>query len=84
MQNPRLTIIVPCYNEEAVLPKSAHILDGILTDLIQHKQVNAASKLLFVDDGSQDKTWKLIKSLEKQYSTVTVLSLVVILVIKTR
>ncbi|HAY54156.1 MAG TPA: glycosyltransferase [Lactobacillus sp.] len=71
MQNPRLTIIVPCYNEEAVLPKSAHILDGILTDLIQHKQVNAASKLLFVDDGSQDKTWKLIKSLEKQYSTVT-------------
>ncbi|MCG0571412.1 glycosyltransferase family 2 protein [Lactiplantibacillus plantarum] len=71
MQNPRLTIIVPYYNEEAVLPKSAHILDGILTDLIQHKQVNAASKLLFVDDGSQDKTWKLIKSLEKQYSTVT-------------
>ncbi len=36
MQNPRLTIIVPCYNEEAVLPKSAHILDGILTDLISN------------------------------------------------
>ena len=71
MQNPRLTIIVPCYNEEAVLPKSAQVLDGILTDLIQHKQVNAASKLLFVDDGSQDKTWALVKSLEKKMSTVT-------------
>ena len=65
MQNSRLTIIVPCYNEEAVLPKSAQVLDGILTKLIQHKQVNEESKLLFVDDGSQDKTWTLIKSLEK-------------------
>lgn len=66
MRNPRLTIIVPCYNEAAVLPKSAPILGDILTTLIEKKQLNAESKLLFVDDGSTDETWSLIQALEKQ------------------
>ncbi|MBU7461070.1 MULTISPECIES: glycosyltransferase family 2 protein [Lactiplantibacillus] len=71
MRSPRLTIIVPCYNEEAVLPKSAHVLAEILMGLIQHKQVNSESKLLFVDDGSQDATWALVKELETQLPVVT-------------
>lgn len=71
MRNPRLTIIVPCYNEEAVLPKSAQILGEILTRLIDKKQINAESKLLFVDDGSKDQTWSLIQGLEKQSSIYT-------------
>lgn len=71
MRNPRLTIIVPCYNEEAVLPKSAQILGEILTRLIDKKQINAESKLLFVDDGSKDQTWSLIQDLEKQSAIYT-------------
>jgi len=71
MRNPRLTIIVPCYNEEEVLPKSAQILGDILTQLIEKKQINAESKLLFVDDGSKDNTWSLIQGLERQSTIVT-------------
>ncbi|MFB9770021.1 glycosyltransferase family 2 protein [Lactiplantibacillus modestisalitolerans] len=66
MLEPRLTIIVPCFNEEEVLPTSAEVLGGILTRLISENQISAASKLLFVDDGSRDHTWDIIQTLEKR------------------
>ena len=65
MAAPRLTIIVPCYNEAAVLPKSSQVLGTILTKMIQSKQVNPRSQILFVDDGSSDQTWTLIRQLEQ-------------------
>jgi len=65
MAAPRLTIIVPCYNEAAVLPKSSQVLGEILTTMIQTKQVNPRSQILFVDDGSSDQTWPLIRQLEQ-------------------
>lgn len=71
MHTPRLTIIVPCYNEEEVLPESSKVLGGILNNLIQKGQINSASKLLFVDDGSHDNTWPIIKDLEKQATIFT-------------
>jgi polyisoprenyl-phosphate glycosyltransferase len=57
---PILTIVVPCYNEEEVLPESIVQLDDYLDDLIQEKLISMESKLLFVDDGSKDQTWSII------------------------
>ncbi|TOY85978.1 glycosyltransferase [Levilactobacillus brevis] len=65
-QLPRLTIVVPCYNEEPVLPNSAPILQALLQHLISNQQIATDSKLLFVDDGSQDQTWALITQLHHQ------------------
>ena len=66
-----LTIIVPCYNEEEVLPETVKELGKILDKLIQDKLVNKNSKILFVDDGSKDNTWKLIKEYEEINEHVT-------------
>lgn len=59
-----LTIIVPCYNEEEVLPETVKELGAVLESMISEEQVSSNSKLLFVDDGSKDKTWELIKKFE--------------------
>lgn len=66
-----LTIIVPCYNEEAVLPETVKELGVILQKLISNGEIAATSKLLFVNDGSHDKTWQLITNYEKKYDFVT-------------
>ncbi|WP_047999732.1 glycosyltransferase family 2 protein [Lactiplantibacillus herbarum] len=71
MEQPKLAIVVPCYNEEAVLPASAKVLRNILQEMIDKGQVHATSKILFVNDGSRDNTWKLIQQLEKQDSLLT-------------
>ncbi len=60
MDIPRLAIVVPCYNEEAVLPSTFDTLLGLLDRIAEQKLVTADSYLLFVDDGSQDATWQLI------------------------
>ena len=59
-QCPVLYIVVPCYNEEAVLPESAKQFYRALSDMIAKKLVASTSKILFVNDGSRDKTWDLI------------------------
>jgi glycosyltransferase involved in cell wall biosynthesis len=60
MKEPVLTIVVPCYNEEEVLPNTICELHQLLTDLISEKLISINSKILFVDDGSKDRTWDLI------------------------
>ncbi|MBM4762793.1 glycosyltransferase family 2 protein [Bacillus sp. B15-48] len=55
-----LTIVVPCYNEEAVLPRTIHELNTLLVDLIKEKEISEKSRILYVDDGSKDKTWEII------------------------
>jgi len=60
MTAPVVTLVVPCYNEEAVLPYTMEVLQEYLQDLIKEKLVSDRSKLLFVDDGSKDETWNLI------------------------
>jgi polyisoprenyl-phosphate glycosyltransferase len=60
MLEPNLTIVVPCYNEEAVLPETISRLDQLLERLIQEKLISTSSKILFVDDGSKDDTWPII------------------------
>ncbi len=58
---PVLYIVVPCYNEEEVLPESAKQFYGVLSDMIKKNLVAQSSKILFVNDGSRDKTWELIE-----------------------
>lgn len=57
----RLALIVPCYNEEAVLPDTVERLSGLLDDLQQRHKISSDSLLCLVDDGSIDGTWKLIE-----------------------
>ena len=61
MNRPILTIVVPCYNEEEVLPETSKQLSGLLTNLIDDCLISEDSKILFVDDGSKDRTWALIE-----------------------
>lgn len=64
MKSPiELTIIVPCYNEEVVLPQSANRLGELLRALIRSGKASARSRILFVNDGSTDGTWELIENL---------------------
>jgi len=60
----KLIIVLPCYNEEEVLPSSIEQLLPMMHDLIKNKQISKDSFLCFVDDGSKDKTWDIIQ----QYS----------------
>ncbi len=59
----KLCIVVPCYNEEAVLCITAEKIKGYLAELIQKGKISADSRVVFVDDGSRDSTWKLISGL---------------------
>jgi glycosyltransferase involved in cell wall biosynthesis len=56
----KLTIVVPCYNEEAVLPETGKRLHALLADMTSRGLVAGSSHVLFVDDGSKDSTWALI------------------------
>lgn len=57
---PILTIVVPCYNEEEVIHETTLRLNTILNELILNVQISALSSILYVDDGSKDRTWELI------------------------
>ena len=59
----RLSIVVPCYNEEAVLPETARRLLALLNDLRASAEVGEGSAVYFVDDGSCDATWQIISDL---------------------
>ncbi|MGS2779124.1 glycosyltransferase family 2 protein [Robertmurraya sp. GLU-23] len=60
MNSTNVTIVVPCYNEEEILHKTFSELSNLLTSMIDDGLVSSKSKILFVDDGSIDQTWKLI------------------------
>lgn len=63
---PVLYIIVPCYNEEMVLPKTAPLFLRKITDLIDLKKIHVDSKIMFVNGGSTDGTWEVIRFLCKK------------------
>lgn len=58
-----LYAVIPCYNEEAVLPQSSSLLSAKWNELIKAKRISPESRLLFVDDGSTDRTWNIIEGL---------------------
>jgi len=57
----KLAIVVPCYNEEEVLKIASEALRGVLNDLVNKGKVHKDSFILFVNDGSKDRTWELIE-----------------------
>lgn len=57
----RLMIVVPCYNEEEILPYSMEKLTGLVSELIVKKKIASNSGVLFVNDGSKDRTWEMIQ-----------------------
>lgn len=59
----RLAIVVPCYNEQEVLPETNRRLLALLDNLLGQELITADSRIHYVDDGSQDGTWALIESL---------------------
>ena len=60
-----LYIVVPCYNEEDALPETARQLKNKLSSLIDSAMISSESRIVFVDDGSSDSTWKIITGLHK-------------------
>jgi glycosyltransferase involved in cell wall biosynthesis len=65
-----LYIVVPCYNEEEALPTSAETLVNKLNQLKKDGLISDKSRIVFVDDGSKDKTWELIKGLYENNEAV--------------
>jgi glycosyltransferase involved in cell wall biosynthesis len=61
----RLGIVVPCYNEEEVLKIASEALRGVLDDLSKKGKISEDSFILFVNDGSKDRTWELIEEEHK-------------------
>ena len=63
---PSLYIIVPCYNEQEVLPITAPMFLKKLNELISAEKISTESRIMFVNDGSRDDTWNIISALAKQ------------------
>ncbi|MBQ3278218.1 MAG: glycosyltransferase family 2 protein [Clostridia bacterium] len=63
---PVLWIVVPCYNEEQVLPLTAPMFTAKLRELAEKGKISENSRVLFVNDGSSDRTWEIIRSLATQ------------------
>jgi glycosyltransferase involved in cell wall biosynthesis len=56
-----LAVVIPCYNEEEVLPETVKQLTALMQEMEQEKLIDTGSAIWFVDDGSKDKTWELIE-----------------------
>ena len=63
---PRLVIVSPCYNEEAILAYSARELTQLLERLISSHKILPTSHVLYVNDGSRDRTWEMIEELHQE------------------
>lgn len=72
---PVLYVVVPCYNEEQVLPHSIGLFLSKLNSLIATEVISSKSRILFVDDGSSDKTWEIIESTAKSEPLITGIAL---------
>lgn len=69
-----LYVVIPCYNEEEVLNETTKRLKEKLTKLIEKKVITKDSRVMYVNDGSKDKTWDLIKEInskEKLFTGIT-------------
>lgn len=70
-----LYVVVPCYNEEEVLTETTKQLEKKMNDLIQKKIISDKSRVMYVNDGSKDKTWELIEKIYKEHPLFTGISL---------
>lgn len=65
LSKPILWMVIPCYNEQEVLPVTAPLFRGELQELTDAGKISDKSRILFVNDGSKDRTWEIISDLAK-------------------
>lgn len=65
MNDTKLYMVIPCYNEEEVLPITSKLFLDELIDLIKKNKISDDSRIMFVNDGSKDKTWEIITELSQ-------------------
>lgn len=70
-----LAIIIPCFNEEEILPKSIKSLNAVFNRLLKGNLITPQSKLVFVNDGSKDNTWQIIEQAHKKYPHINAICL---------
>lgn len=75
MRSNKLYLVVPCYNEEEVLPETSRRLLEKLRSLIETGKADPKSRILFVDDGSKDRTWELIAGYHQENPQISGLKL---------
>lgn len=75
MENKILYIVIPCYNEEEVLPVTLPMFLNKLNELIETKKLSLKSRIFLVNDGSSDSTWELIQKYSNKYDLVEGISL---------
>ena len=73
--HPSLAIVVPCYNEEEMLPKTLATLLALRSNLIAKGKINALSKVYLVDDGSKDATWSMLAAAADQDTALVAIKL---------
>lgn len=66
-----LYLVIPCYNEEDVLEETTRQLNLKMTELINSKKISKKSKVMYINDGSKDKTWDLIQRIHEENSLFT-------------
>ncbi len=74
-QEKILYMVIPCYNEEEVLEETTKRLKEKYKDLIAKKKISNKSKVMYVNDGSKDKTWELIKKISQKEEHFTGITL---------
>ena len=74
-KNPILYVVIPCYNEEEVLDETTKQLKEKMTKLISSKEISDKSKVMYINDGSKDKTWEIIKKINKNEKLFTGITL---------
>lgn len=69
--NPvNLYVVLPCYNEEEVLPETSKRLLELFNSMQKENLIDSLSRIVFVDDGSKDRTWELISNLSNEYDEI--------------
>lgn len=61
----KLYLVIPCYNEEVVLPETSKQLRAKIQSLIEKDKISSQSRIVFVNDGSNDRTWEIIEELHR-------------------
>ena len=65
-KNQILYLVIPCYNEQEVLPETSRCLKEKMESLMDRNMISRDSKIMFVNDGSKDRTWEMIEELHDQ------------------
>jgi polyisoprenyl-phosphate glycosyltransferase len=74
-KEPVLYVVIPCYNEEEVLAETTRQLKIKMKEMIKEKLISAKSKVMYVNDGSKDKTWSIIKEIAEKEELFTGITL---------